>query len=160
MLRKNKFDFVVYGTGYKRLVALFFAFFICSLAGFINLYGIEKRNIGIDILVSIALIVFFGGITIFLYSIWAGKIYIFKNEVIIKKWYGLRKKIETKDITKVVFEKSEGKIVTIQIISNITKDKFIDTTENFHKLKKYLLMNVDEEKIECYILGTKEEVEL
>ena len=44
MLRKNKFDFVVYGTGYKRLVALFFAFFICSLTGFINLYGIEKRN--------------------------------------------------------------------------------------------------------------------
>lgn len=42
MLRKNKFDFVVYGKGYKRLVALFFAFFICSLAGFINLYGIKK----------------------------------------------------------------------------------------------------------------------
>ena len=90
MLRKNKFDFVVYGTGYKRLVALFFAFFICSLTGFINLYGIEKRNIGIDILVSIALIVFFGGITIFLYStfligfnnIFVGinnnKIYVFK----------------------------------------------------------------------------------
>lgn len=26
MLRKNKFDFVVYGTGYKRLVAFFLRF--------------------------------------------------------------------------------------------------------------------------------------
>lgn len=67
----------------------------------------------------------------------------------------IKKKYYIKDINKVIFEKSEGKIVTIQIISNITKDKFIDTTENFHKLKKYLLMNVDEEKIECYFIGTK-----
>ena len=156
MLRKNKFDFVVYGTGYKRLVALFFAFFICSLTGFINLYGIEKRNIGIDILVSIALIVFFGGITIFLYSIWAGKIYIFKNEVIIKKWYGLRKKIETKDITKVVLEKSEGKIATAQIFVGNFNDKYTDCLKNFEKLVKYLVLNVEEEKIECYFIGTKE----
>ena len=156
MLKKKKYDFKVYGTGYIRLVMLFFAFFVCSLVGFINLYVIEKQNIGVDTIFSVALIVFFGGITIFLYSIWARKIYIFKNEVIIKKWYGLRKKIETKDITKVVFEKSEGKIATAQIFVGNYKDKYTDCLKNFEKLVKYLVLNVEEEKIECYFIGTKE----
>ena len=40
MLKKKKYDFKVYGTGYIRLVMLFFAFFVCSLVGFINLYVI------------------------------------------------------------------------------------------------------------------------
>ena len=57
-------------------------------------------------------------------------------------------------------EKSEGKIVTIQIISSISKDKYIDTVENFDKLLNYLLKNVEKEKMECYILGTKEEAEI
>ena len=156
MLKKKKYDFEVYGTGYIRLVMLFFAFFVCSLVGFINLYVIEKQNIGVDTIFSVALIVFFGGITIFLYSIWARKIYIFKNEVIIKKWYGLRKKIETKDITKVVFEKSEGKIATAQIFVGNFNDKYTDCLKNFEKLVKYLVLNVEEEKIECYFIGTKE----
>ena len=33
MLKKKKYDFKVYGTGYIRLVMLFFAFFVCSLVG-------------------------------------------------------------------------------------------------------------------------------
>ena len=52
MLKKKKYDFKVYGTGYIRLVMLFFAFFVCSLVGFINLYVIEKQNIGVDTILS------------------------------------------------------------------------------------------------------------
>ena len=51
-------------------------------------------------------------------------------------------------------------IVKIQIISSISKDKYIDTVENFDKLLNYLLKNVEKEKMECYILGTKEEAEI
>lgn len=48
----------------------------------------------------------------------------------------------------------------MQIISNISKDKYIDTVENFDKLLKYLLKSVEKQKMECYILGTKEEAEI
>ena len=72
----------------------------------------------------------------------------------------LRRKYYVQDIDKVIFEKSEGKIVTIQIISSISKDKYIDTVENFDKLLNYLLKKVEKEKMECYILGTKEEAEI
>ena len=65
-----------------------------------------------------------------------------------------------KTLTKLFLKKSEGKIVTIQIISSISKDKYIDTVENFDKLLNYLLKNVEKEKMECYILGTKEEAEI
>lgn len=65
-----------------------------------------------------------------------------------------------KTLTKLFLKKSEGKIVTIQIISSISKDKYIDTVENFDKLLNYLLKKVEKEKMECYILGTKEEAEL
>lgn len=155
MLRKSKFDFVVYTRYYMRLVIFFSILFIGMLWGTVSLYCIEKKPIGVSIIVSFFFIIFFGGIALFQYIAFAPKLYVYGTKIVIKKWYGLRKKYYIKDINKVIFEKSEGKIVTIQIISNITKDKFIDTTENFHKLKKYLLMNVDEEKIECYFIGTK-----
>ena len=146
MLRKSKFAFVVYTRYYKRLVIFFSILFIGMLWGTVGLYCIEKKPIGVSIIVSFFFIIFFGGIALYQYIAFAPKLYVYGTKIVIKKWYGLRKKYYIKDINKVIFEKSEGKIVTIQIISNITKDKFIDTTENFHKLKKYLLMNVDEEK--------------
>ena len=97
---------------------------------------------------------------LFQYIAFAPKLYVYGNKIVIKKWYGLRRKYYVKDIDKVIFEKSEGKIVTIQIISSISKDKYIDTVENFDKLLNYLLKNVEKEKMECYILGTKEEAEI
>ncbi len=51
-----------------------------------------------------------------------------------------------KTLTKLFLKKSEGKIVTIQIISSISKDKYIDTVENFDKLLNYLLKNVEKRK--------------
>lgn len=122
--------------------------------------ALKKKPINVSIIVSIFFIIFFGGIALFQYIAFAPKLYVYGNKIVIKKWYGLRRKYYVKDIDKVIFEKSEGKIVTIQIISSISKDKYIDTVENFDKLLNYLLKNVEKEKMECYILGTKEEAEI
>lgn len=159
-MRRNKYDIKVYTRYYMRLVILFFIFFIIMLISTINLYVIEKKTIDISILLSIFFIIAFGGIALYLYSAFASKLYVYGENIVIKKWYGLRKKYSVQDINKVIFEKSEGKIVSIQIISDITNDKYFDVKENFNELKKYLLMNVDKEKLVCYILGTKEEVEI
>ena len=113
-----------------------------------------------SIIASIFFMIFFGGIALFQYIAFAPKLYVYGNKIVIKKWYGLRRKYYVQDIDKVIFEKSEGKIVTIQIISSISKDKYIDTVENFDKLLNYLLKKVEKEKMECYILGTKEEAEI
>ena len=159
-MRRNKYDIKVYTRYYMRLVILFFIFFIIMLISTIKLYVIEKKAIDISILLSIFFIIAFGGIALYLYSAFASTLYVYGENIVIKKWYGLRKKYNVQDINKVIFEKSEGKIVSIQIISDITNDKYFDVKENFNVLKKYLLNNVDEEKITCYILETKEKVEI
>ena len=159
-MRRNKYDIKVYTRYYMRLVILFSILFIGMLWGTVSLYCIEKKPINVSIIVSIFFIIFFGGIALFQYIAFAPKLYVYGNKIVIKKWYGLRRKYYVKDIDKVIFEKSEGKIVTMQIISNISKDKYIDTAENFDKLLKYLLKNVEKQKMKCYILGTKEEAEI
>lgn len=159
-MRRNKYDIKVYTRYYMRLVILFSILFIGVLWGPISLYCIEKKPVNVSIIVSIFFMIFFGGIALFQYIAFAPKLYVYGNKIVIKKWYGLRRKYYVQDIDKVIFEKSEGKIVTIQIISSISKDKYIDTVENFDKLLNYLLKNVEKEKMECYILGTKEEAEI
>lgn len=159
-MRRNKYDIKVYTRYYMRLVILFSILFIGVLWGSISLYCIEKKPVNVSIIVSIFFMIFFGGIALFQYIAFAPKLYVYGNKIVIKKWYGLRRKYYVQDIDKVIFEKSEGKIVTIQIISSISKDKYIDTVENFDKLLNYLLKKVEKEKMECYILGTKEEAEI
>lgn len=159
-MRRNKYDIKVYTRYYMRLVILFSILFIGVLWGPISLYCIEKKPVNVSIIVSIFFMIFFGGIALFQYIAFAPKLYVYGNKIVIKKWYGLRRKYYVQDIDKVIFEKSEGKIVTIQIISSISKDKYIDTVENFDKLLNYLMKKVEKEKMECYILGTKEEAEI
>ena len=159
-MRRNKYDIKVYTRYYMRLVILFSILFIGVLWRPISLYCIEKKPVNVSIIVSIFFMIFFGGIALFQYIAFAPKLYVYGNKIVIKKWYGLRRKYYVQDIDKVIFEKSEGKIVTIQIISSISKDKYIDTVENFDKLLNYLLKKVEKEKMECYILGTKEEAEI
>lgn len=159
-MRRNKYDIKVYTRYYMRLVILFSILFIGVLWGPISLYCIEKKPVNVSIIASIFFMIFFGGIALFQYIAFAPKLYVYGNKIVIKKWYGLRRKYYVQDIDKVIFEKSEGKIVTIQIISSISKDKYIDTVENFDKLLNYLLKKVEKEKMECYILGTKEEAEI
>ena len=159
-MRRNKYDIKVYTRYYMRLVILFSILFIGVLWGPISLYCIEKKPVNVSIIASIFFMIFFGGIALFQYIAFAPKLYVYGNKIVIKKWYGLRRKYYVQDIDKVIFEKSEGKIVTIQVISSISKDKYIDTVENFDKLLNYLLKKVEKEKMECYILGTKEEAEI
>ena len=159
-MRRNKYDIKVYTRYYMRLVVLFSILFIGVLWGPISLYCIEKKPVNVSIIASIFFMIFFGGIALFQYIAFAPKLYVYGNKIVIKKWYGLRRKYYVQDIDKVIFEKSEGKIVTIQIISSISKDKYIDTVENFDKLLNYLLKKVEKEQMECYILGTKEEAEI
>lgn len=130
-MRRNKYDIKVYTRYYMRLVILFSILFIGVLWGPISLYCIEKKPVNVSIIVSIFFMIFFGGIALFQYIAFAPKLYVYGN-----------------------------KIVTIQIISSISKDKYIDTVENFDKLLNYLLKKVEKEKMECYILGTKEEAEI
>ena len=52
MLRKSKFDFVVYTRYYMRLVIFFSILFIGMLWGTVSLYCIEKKPIGVSIIVS------------------------------------------------------------------------------------------------------------
>ncbi len=160
MMIRNKYEIKVFSSGYMRLVIFFLTLFAVMLYSFIDLYFIEKKAIKISIIVPIIFIIVFGGAAVFIYSLFASKLYIYGNKILVKKWYGLRKTYYVEEINKLVFEKSEGNIVSIQIISDITNDKYFDVKENFNELKKYLLMNVDKEKITCYILGTKEEVEI
>ena len=148
------------------MISKFILAIICALLYFFqfSLLGCFGEQLVCTVLkksrLSIFFIIFFGGIALFQYIAFAPKLYVYGNKIVIKKWYGLRRKYYVKDIDKVIFEKSEGKIVTIQIISSISKDKYIDTVENFDKLLNYLLKNVEKEKMECYILGTKEEAEI
>lgn len=160
MFKKHKYDIVVYSTGYMRLVLFFFAGFIILLGSTVERYVVEKDAINISIVLSIAFIIIFGGITVLIYSVCGDKIYISKEKIIAKRWYGLRKKFEVKDINKVIFEVSKGEAITAQIVVNNFSNKYVDEQENFEKLVDYLIVNVDREKIVCYVFGTKKETKL
>ena len=58
-----------------------------------------------------------------------------------------------------LFNSKKNKFTISKAVS-YTHLKYIDTVENFDKLLNYLLKNVEKEKMECYILGTKEEAEI
>lgn len=155
MNKKNKSDIYVFSEGYFALVAFFLFVFMVILGSFIDLYFIEKKTVGIAWAVSIVLIVVFGGLALFTYSMFGSKVYICGEKIVAKKWYGKKTTFYVKDIDEVIFEKSEGKIATVTIIVNKFRDKYIDEKENFEKLTNYLLENVDRGKVICYQIGTK-----
>ena len=62
MMRRNKYDIKVYTRYYMRLVILFSLLFIGLLWGTVSLYCIEKKPIGVSIIVSFFFMIFFGGI--------------------------------------------------------------------------------------------------
>jgi hypothetical protein len=51
-MRRNKYDIKVYTRYYMRLVILFSILFIGMLWGTVSLYCIEKKPIGVSIIVS------------------------------------------------------------------------------------------------------------
>ena len=65
-----------------RLVILFSILFIGMLWGTVSLYCIEKKPIGVSIIVSFFFMIFFGGIALFQYIAFAPKLYVYGNKIV------------------------------------------------------------------------------
>ena len=96
----------------------------------------------------------FFDMTIFLiiFGIFVYKITVYNDQIVIRKWYGRRVKVNLDDITKVVFATLSGKPVDatrIHIYKGKKKVLSLDPImENYDKMKNYLLDHIGEEKIE------------
>lgn len=104
--------------------------------------------------------IIFGGAMIFVYSLFGSRLLVYGNVIEVRRWYGIKKKFDIKSIYNVIFEKSHNKIVSIQIITENSNDKFFDEKVDFERLKEYLIDNVEKDKIKCYLLGTKKEMSI
>ena len=96
----------------------------------------------------------FFDMTIFLiiFGIFVYKITVYNDQIVIRKWYGRRVKVNFDDITKVVFATLSGKPVdatSIHIYKGKKKVLSLDPVmENYDKMKNYLLEHIDETKID------------
>ena len=96
----------------------------------------------------------FFDMTIFLiiFGIFVYKITVYNDQIVIRKWYGRRVKVNFDDITKVVFDTLSGKPVDatrIHIYKGKKKVLSLDPVmENYDKMKNYLLEHIDETKID------------
>ena len=96
----------------------------------------------------------FFDMTIFLiiFGILVYKITVYNDQIVIRKWYGRRVKVNFDDITKVVFATLSGKPVDatrIHIYKGKKKVLSLDPVmENYDKMKNYLLDHIDETKID------------
>ena len=96
----------------------------------------------------------FFDMTIFLiiFGIFVYKITVYNDQIVIRKWYGRRVKVNFDDITKVVFVTLSGKPVDatrIHIYKGKKKVLSLDPVmENYDKMKNYLLEQIDETKID------------
>lgn len=96
----------------------------------------------------------FFDMTIFLiiFGIFVYKITVYNDQIVIRKWYGGRVKVNFDDITKVVFATLSGKPVDatrIHIYKGKKKVLSLDPVmENYDKMKNYLLEHIDETKID------------
>ena len=96
----------------------------------------------------------FFDMTIFLiiFGIFVYKITVYNDQIVIRKWYGRRVKVNFDDITKVVFATLSGKPVDatrIHIYKGKKKVLSLDPImENYDEMKKYLLDHIDETKID------------
>ena len=96
----------------------------------------------------------FFDMTIFLiiFGIFVYKITVYNDQIVIRKWYGRRVKVNFDDITKVVFATLSGKPVDatrIHIYKGKKKVLSLDPVmENYDKMKNYLLDHIDETKID------------
>ena len=96
----------------------------------------------------------FFDMTIFLiiFGIFVYRITVYNDQIVIRKWYGRRVKVNFDDITKVVFATLSGKPVDatrIHIYKGKKKVLSLDPVmENYDKMKNYLLEHIDETKID------------
>lgn len=91
-------------------------------------------------------------IFLIIFGIFVYKITVYNDQIVIRKWYGRRVKVNFDDITKVVFATLSGKPVDatrIHIYKGKKKVLSLDPVmENYDKMKNYLLEHIDETKID------------
>lgn len=160
MNNRHKADIMLYSKGYFPLVAFFLFLFSLALASMIYGYIIEKDDIGFCFFLLALFMIIFGGAMIFVYSLFGSRLLVYGNVIEVRRWYGIKKKFDIKSIYNVIFEKSHNEIVSIQIITENSNDKFFDEKVDFERLKEYLIDNVEKDKIKCYLLGTKKEMSI
>ena len=78
----------------------------------------------------------------------AGKAYVKGNLIKIEKWYGLTRECDIKDVDKIVFDKTSGKIEAVTIYIKGTKILLVSDIINFNELVNFIIVNVDSSKIE------------
>ncbi len=87
-----------------------------------------------------------------IFGIFMYKISVKDKFIVIRKWYGIKKKIELENITKVVMASSTGKAIDANRIHvYVGKRKILSLDpilENYKEMKRYIINNIDEEKIE------------
>ena len=127
---------------------LFYLFLLCTVICCISV--ISNNDYFIE---GIVCSIFFD-MTIFLiiFGIFVYKITVYNDQIVIRKWYGRRVKVNFDDITKVVFATLSGKPVDatrIHIYKGKKKVLSLDPVmENYDKMKNYLLEHIDETKID------------
>ena len=91
------------------IICVLLYFFLFSLLEYFGdqlvFTALKKKPVNVSIIASIFFMIFFGGIALFQYIAFAPKLYVYGNKIVIKKWYGLRRKYYVQDIDKVIFEK-------------------------------------------------------
>ncbi len=87
-----------------------------------------------------------------IFGIFMYKISVKDKFIVIRKWYGIKKKIELENITKVVMASRTGKAIDANRIHvYVGKRKILSLDpilENYKEMKRYIINNIDEEKIE------------
>lgn len=149
MNKRKKYDIYVHNRHRDYALVYFFGtIFLGILLPNIDRYIINHNKIGIDSLLTIILLIIFGAATIGSYAIMAGKVYVKGNRIKIKKWYGLTRECDIKDVDKIVFDKTSGKIDAVTIYIKGTKILLVSDIINFNELVNFIIVNVDSSKVE------------
>ena len=97
-------------------------------------------------------VVFGAPILLTIFGIFIYRITVKDKFIIIRKWYGINKKVEVDSITKVVMTSSSGEAIDANRIHiYIGKRKILSLNpilENYKEMKRYIINNIDDTKIE------------
>ena len=100
----------------------------------------------------VAAVLFGFPILLSIFGILMYKISVKDKFIVIRKWYGIKKKIKLENITKVVMASSTGKAIdAVRIHVYVGKRRIFSLDpilENYEEMQRYIINNIDEEKIE------------
>lgn len=86
-----------------------------------------------------------------IFGIFMYKISVMDKSIVVRRWYGIKKKVELENVTKVVMASNTGKTSDASRIHiYVGKRKIVSLDpilENYKDMKKYIINNIDETKI-------------